>query len=522
MILHSFAGAAALSLIALTAPGAQTFVAFGLTNATLGNAIYGLNPYRTPAILNLGSNGTDGVSIHLGEADSGVFVYPSTDSDPRTGSFMAGKLYGSVNGETNRLICSMRAHEEHDGFHPVQIDFTPLGPAHLTFQLFRGRQLVGQTGPQEGAMVVYGNYFNPYYPRVNPFWRMQDGSVGALIEFDSPAEMSLPELGDVSGDRVFIRADNPTNVVNFASRLDVTGGGGLEWFVIYDTRLGVFHRSHKTLGDTLAEAQDGTLTLSHAGTNRTGPGVVVELNVASRFDVTFKPFELKTNASFTLTGIGIGTSSGETLGVVRMARTEDSLTITAELDIAPTNTEAVVYKNGQEMGRFTGTNASLPATARLMGCDFRARTLEGQAGIGMRLDQVVTVVLANQMACQGDEIRFVGASPAKFLALESVALDSAELSAFTIIAEAEEPLILPRLNLVRSGTQIEFTWFDPNRAFALEVANKLGCCSLPCFHPSGAAPAYAGDLARSVVEIDTEEPGNWFYRLSTTPIPPEE
>jgi hypothetical protein len=506
-------GAGILLLATSTGFGAQTFVAFGLTNVTLGNAVYGPNPYSNPAINNLGANGDDGVSIFLGEADSGVFVYPGTYNDPPTGSFMRGHLYGSLNGESNRLICSMRANEASDGYHPVQIDFAPLGSTHFTFQLFRGPHLVAQTGPHPGTMAVYGNYFEPYYPRVNPFWRMRDGSVGAIIEFDTQAPMSLPGIGDISGDRVFIRAENPTNVVDFASRLDVTGGGGLDWFEIFSARPGVFNRSHLALADTLLQAHDRTLTLAHDGTNATGPGVIIELDLAIGFDVAFLPIELNTNSSFTVTGVGIGISTNEALGSVRIAHTGNSLELTAHLDIASSNTESVVYSNGVEVARATGTNATVPATARLIGAGLNARTSGGKPGIGLRLDQSVPVTLPNLMTYAGDEVRFIASNDAKFLALETLAIEATGLSAFTITNETEQAWTPPRLNIVRSGTQVELSWIDPNRIFGVEASSSLE----NSFFGTGATPTYTGDLARVVFEVDTEGPNTRFYRLSLFP-----
>src|SRR5204863_4603717 len=83
--------------------GAQTFVTLGLTNTLLGNATYGIDPYY-PDWVTVGTNGDDGLSLYLGEADGAVFVYPTVYSDPSSGSFLSGKLYGSVNGETDRPI----------------------------------------------------------------------------------------------------------------------------------------------------------------------------------------------------------------------------------------------------------------------------------------------------------------------------------------------------------------------------------------------------------------------------------
>ena len=512
-------GTSVLLLAASTAFGAQTFVAFGLTNVTLGNAAYVPYPSDTSRFNNIGTNGDDGVSIFLGEADSGLFVYPSTYDDPNIGSFMLGKLYGSVNGETNRLISSVRGHKESIGYHPVQIDFAPLGSTHFTFQLFRGSSLVAQTGPHEGTMAVYGNYFDPYYPRVNPFWRMPDGSVGAIIEFDTHAPMSLPGIGDIRGDRVFIRAENPTNVVDFASRLDVTGGGQLFWFEIYGARLGMFRHAHLALTDTLLQAHDRMLTLAYDGTNTAAPGVVIELDFATSVGLTFVPIELPTNASFTITGGGFGTSTNEGFGSVHVAHTGSALELTAQLDFAGSSDteEIVVINDGAEVARVTGTNATVPATARLIGAGLFARTSEkpeNPPAIILHLDRGTPITLPNLTTFAGDEIRFV-ATGAKFLALETLALESIGLSAFTISNETAQAFTSPRLNIARAGIHVELSWIDPNRLFRVQATDYLD--PEVCFNGQSAEPTYTGDVARVLFEVDPGISGAQFFRLSLFP-----
>jgi hypothetical protein len=505
-------GAGILFLAAATGFGAQTFVAFGLTNVTLGNAAYVLHPSDTSRFNNIGTNGDDGVSIFLGEADSGVFVYPSTYDDPYYGSFMLGKLYGSVNGETNRLISSVRGHKESYGYHPVQIDFGPLGSTHFTYQLFRGSSLVAQTGPHEGTMAVYGNYFDPYYPRVNPFWRMPDGSVGAIIEFDTHAPMSLPGLGDVRGDRVFIRAENPTNVVDYASRLDVTGGGQLFWFEIYGARLGMFRHAHLALADTLLQARERTLTLAHDGTNTTGPGVIIELDLATAFDLAFLPIELETNATFTMTAAGFGSAPGEGFGSARVAHTGSALELSAAFDFATcSNTESVVYNNGVQVARADGTNVLVPASARLTGATLVARSQKGPPVFSLYLDQSVPVTLPNLMTYGGNEIRFVACSDAKFLALQSLALEATGLSSFTISNESSQPLERPRLDIARAGTHVELSWIDYNRLYRVQATDYLD--SEACFNGQSAEPTYTGDVARVLFEVDPGISGAQFFRL---------
>jgi hypothetical protein len=487
--------------------GAETFVAFGLTNVILGNAIYRSNLWGTPFI-NVGTNGQDGVSVLLGEADSGVFVYPSTDSDPPRGSFMEGHIFGSINGETNRLICSMRAFELVDGTHPVEIDLSPLGSSHVTFQAFRGRQLVAQSGPQQGSMVVYGNYFTPYYPRVNPFWRMRDGSVGAVIEFDTPAPMNLPDIGEISAERVFIRADNPTNVVDFTSRLDITGGGPLGWFAIEDARPGVFGSAHKALGATLLDARAGTLTLSYPPTNAPAPAVLIEVDFAARFEATFVPLELNTNQSFTFTGVDV--IEGQLLGSLRLARDETSLSITAQF--GSDSLDVVVYENGLEKGRVAGTNATLGASARLIAAALSTPMAEGQPGLGFRFDQTVPITAGN-VTYQGNEIRFLYRNPVHILTIAKVAFEAEGLASFTITDEQRLPWTQPRLEIVQVGTRVEISWTDANRVFTLEASPQVDCC----FTIFGVTPTYNGNVATVILELDAEDPDALYFRLNSSP-----
>lgn len=497
---------------------ADTFVLHGLTNITLGQAVYGSNEYRSRAFVNLRSNGLDGVSIHLGEADSGVFVYPSVIDDTDAGNFMSGQLYGSVNGETNRLICSMRCHEQQDGYHPVQIDFSPLGLTVFTYQAFYEGELVAQSPPKPGYLVAYGNYFNPLYPRVNPFWRMRDGSVGALIEFptleDFPGpNLDLPGVGEVLADRLFIRLDELTNRVDFTSRLDVFGGGGLEWFSIYDARLGMFRRPHKALPNTLLQAAAGTLTLARVAAPDDS-GVAIELEQSGRFDVTFAPIQFLSNATLVVSAIGVGSSgSGDTLGTARITGAADELALSAYLAIAPTNVQTIVYRQGMEVVRQTGSNALIRATARLLGCAVQARHTGEPPGFHLRLDRTVPITLPDQTSHDGDEVRFATSDPAIFVALETLVLTASAMDLFTIAAEAEQEAARPRLHIFRAPDAVTLSWIDPNKIFTLESTPSL---TLP-FYWRGITPAYTTGTATVSFELDGST--HDFFRLSTTPRP---
>jgi hypothetical protein len=284
-------------LLPLTARAASEVVVFGLTNSALGTAYLesegsDLRVSATAPDLDtfVAASSTPpptlpstidffeyyGVSVQLGEADSGVFFYPYTGYmyDSAT---MVGRIYGSVNGQPDELISTMRAIRHNYGVYSVATDFTPIGSSNVTFEVFANHKLVATSSNQPGDFTIYTE--SEYAPRANPFVRVADGSIGAVVELSGARQINLPGLGDVYGDRILIRAEAVAAEVEFASRLDVMAGGGLSQFVVTDERLGVFHRGHKALGNSLLQVAAGQLTLHQAGGKR-NPG----RQRAGRFD----------------------------------------------------------------------------------------------------------------------------------------------------------------------------------------------------------------------------------------------
>src|ERR1043166_2458451 len=141
------ASALFLALSTATADASQSFVAFGLTNVTLGQAIFSSGA-GIPVVTNLSTNGVDGLSVLLGEADSGAFLYVNTAAYPEDGDYMIGKASGNLGGLDEQLICTVQARRMDGGtgfgVYPVAVDFTPLGATNLLFQVFAGKRLVAQ------------------------------------------------------------------------------------------------------------------------------------------------------------------------------------------------------------------------------------------------------------------------------------------------------------------------------------------------------------------------------------------
>ena len=82
------------------------------------------------SVSNLGFEGFDGLSMRLGEADAGLFIYPDAPIQDSFGEtwFMEGNVLGSRNGVTNALLASMRATKPYYETYPITVDFSPIRP----------------------------------------------------------------------------------------------------------------------------------------------------------------------------------------------------------------------------------------------------------------------------------------------------------------------------------------------------------------------------------------------------------
>src|SRR6185503_7918516 len=207
-------------------------------------------------------NETFGVTVLLGDADSGIFIDPDAggwgNSDPNW--FLEGKVYGQSGNGSNALLAQVRVTKPNIETYPVHIDLTPLGPTNLTFQYSYGG-VVDREETVAGAVGEVTINTSAYLgPRVNPLALMPDGTLGVLIEFkQSPLD---------GHDAIFVRADGVTQHFDHISRVEAVGGGGLEGFSIVSERLGIFRNRHLIAGLGIFEATNQQLTIkAHASEN---------------------------------------------------------------------------------------------------------------------------------------------------------------------------------------------------------------------------------------------------------------
>jgi hypothetical protein len=507
-----------------------------------------------------------GMRIFLGEADSGIFGYPETDYNSEDYA-MQGAAYGKLDGQPNQLLTSVRADLAYEsytydgatyvyhlmGTYMVLANLSPLGASSLTYALYMGATQVVATTASSGQVFV--DFYRAGYwgrPRVNPFWRMPDGSVGVLIELNNAARVVLPgqdiENTWQTGNRIFIRANNPTHKVAYVSHVDATASVDLPWFSLTDARLGVFHRPHKALGQITFDAADGQLTLNNigAGDSEGTPtdGVAVELNGAVAFAVPWvvdltdgagsfaaalAPLRLETNgARLCLQALTVGGGNG--IGTLELVRADGTLRLLANL--AGNQLGVVVYNQGQKVGQVV-----LPESARTLSvlspsmvapaitaCGARAASASGPAGYSLHFDHLTVFALSSGLTLAGDEIQFQalqtaandgGATLTNSLpapSLQTFLLTAAQVPAITIVGETLCPLEVPAISQHREGDLFVVSWCDPNQIYILESGPSVQ----GPFTPITSTYDPLTQSGRAALDL-REMPTRLFFRLRSTP-----
>jgi hypothetical protein len=504
--------ASTMALLALWLPIAASaqptngpLVAFGLTNSPIGGATLEI---IDGGVLFVGdtADGT-GVSVQLGEVDSGVFLYPLTGY-LYGGETIEAKAYGRVNGTADQFISSVRGTHNGDSSGTVTVDFSPLGASRLN--IFVGTTLLGGINSSTVGIVIRAD---GHGCRANPWWRLPDGRFGALIELATASEISIPGMGVgiVGGNCVFIRPEDPTNSVEFVSRVDATSTG-VGSFCLTDARPGIFHHRHKALGQATLDATGGRLTVRNI-TSNLADGVFVELASVNAFDVSLLPLELTgSNSAIMISGYGTsGHVGGTELSTARIENRNGAIQIGVEMGIAPQSLEIFVRSNGVSVGAVTvSSNAAvvnLSGNPRVTGCSLLGKTMDTLPGIAVRVDRPTTFTAPGGETFVGDEVRVLAPEFVLFDSLESFVITAEDLPSFTITGESAFNAPAPALSITRSTNGLTLSWPDANRVYSLEATAALSESLTPVQN----VPEFANNYTR--VTIAAEANGLQFFRL---------
>lgn len=495
-----------------------TAVFFGLVHV-LTKDTFGEEGHFVP-----GTNPVYGATVLLGEADAGVFIELDAGgwgySDPAW--FLEGKVYGRFAGGSNALIATVRGTKPGIETYPVEIDFSPLNPASLTVEYSLNGVLQSDETNSAPTASFTVNTAVHLRPRVNPFVRLPDGSVGALFEFDPEYDWD-----DLPYDRIFVRANSPA-AVDYVSRVEVAGERSLEYFSFVDERLGMFRNRHRIVGGGIFQAADRHLTVrKHTGSLF---GTTIETPGESRVEVDLLPLDLTTyEAGFTIGAGGQCLGSGSNSYPCQIASLELGLAGVGRLafrpDFSALSGNAVlaieVFRNGTLAGSCLADQtfanylelATNQPDPKLIGCTLTAYPNKPPA-IAFAVDQLAVLVCTNGDRISGTHFRISPTNSLQFVdGLSSVNLvlgHPGPDAAFTITDERFEAA-RPRLTIVPSETEIILSWRDNTRLFQLESSASL---------PNGFT-AVDGDVEfmnnQNVIVLPRQATGSRFFRVSAPP-----
>ena len=457
----------------LWALATNEIVAFGLKHRAITNAELSLESTGGPlTVSNTGGicedtncveAGSFSVSVELGAADTGLFVWPN--GEPADGAWLEASSYGTVDGFTSSPVGSAKGTRLAFGEYDVTVDFSPIGATSYTYQVYFHDLLTLEITNQSPDSYVRTSNHDPGPPRVNPV-RLQDGHVAVVVEFGRTAEISVPGYS-TRATRVVIIAEASATVER-VSRLEVTGSSSLSYFRFDNARLGQFGLYHQAIGGVSFGASPSQLVLSNVLNGFEGAnidGMFTELPRVHSYDAELVPHATTNDPSgwmFSMSGINATSPFEEYLGQVRLTRTNGILQLAAELELGA---EVVrIYNNSVFVGTFTNGNGVLGVVLEtnvvVQSYGAQATQTNEAAHIGIRLASAVTLSNASQVFV-GDEWRIacVETSP-PVATLASFSVFGENLG--DVIITNMQTVVLPpeplRLNVARNGNQLRLSW----------------------------------------------------------------
>jgi hypothetical protein len=478
-------GLGLLLVVCADTHAAEDFTVFGLRHTLLTNTVLNTNTSSALRVENASLLGCPdyecdpldgfGVTVHLGEAESGLFAYPDDAGAVRevessfSGYLLQGLAYGSVEGVTNQWISSLSATRVGWGQYVMMVDFTPLGATSYTYEVFSyGVRTLFATN--QGTCSGLSTYdIEPGIPpRANPFWRLSDG-VGAVIELPGVTRFFVCNGASGVGERMVIRAEGVTSRVDYVSRVDVLGSDGLPRFAIEDERLGMFGFAHRALGDVTLAAAGGELTVAGFGAHEEH-GVMVEVPRALRWEGELRPLTLSNDNTVMLlsaAGTSSTNSGGAFYGPVGVGRSGgagyliasfsglSATGVVVEAFLQDASAGSVVVPGVGALGILAATN---PTIVR---CSASARDGNTAAWFSFKLAEPTVFTATNGVILTGNEFRLSPAAPTEVVGtLKHVVLQGLGLDRLTLMNETAQSAPVPPLvlGIQRADTGITLSW----------------------------------------------------------------
>ena len=449
----------------------------GLDFMVVSNAVIETTGPDSLKVLQVGGPGCDeysngsndvsapyGISVELGESQSGVYISPDAGCRADNRSMWA-TAYGSIDGETDRPITFIKGTRVAWGLYRIEADFTALGATSFTYQVScHGIVTLHSTnrGPSSWVSTIDVEAYNP---RVNPFFR--DGVVmGAVVEFPYGTRFGVEDGGSGVGDQFFIIPEGVTNTVDYLSRVEIFGSGNLPSFSVGDPRLGMFGRPHKALGTVNFSAANGRLTAGPFGASDIqGPsdGILVDFKRgATKWAVQTEPFALdQPTAGLRLSASGVASYNlQEGFLSAGFAKSNDVVSLYGDFYSFSSNTLLRLYRGNTLSGTIQGPNlfrlASLAVTNPMV-----IGWVASPSSLTFSLAEPTVATAYDGGTAEADRFEFSAAeSTNRIGVLDSAHVRGSDVGALTIISEVTEEPTVPelKLDITRAAGAVEVSW----------------------------------------------------------------
>ena len=175
---------------------------------------------------NLGSSGQDGVSIALPDTSAwdGHWQPLETTAAPLpVDAYVQSQVFGNAGSIADGLLGSWRLTKKGTGNYVVTADYSPLGSATVTVQVYNGMTLVATRTGQSGQLgTISGCVEDDHHG--NPVPTRPFGPFGGALTMFGPLDMKLADNTTVTGDRFVILPEGAA-VVDSLTRVNVQTSG---------------------------------------------------------------------------------------------------------------------------------------------------------------------------------------------------------------------------------------------------------------------------------------------------------
>lgn len=315
----------------------------GIRHTALGQARLNTAPDVITAT-DIGPDGNDGVSVWLDQAEfwqGWLRVAPDAMSDGNGFTVQAiGETPGAVASQLSLVGMGDRTQ--------LTADFMVPNNA-LTVEVYDNNQLIAVRQVSDLTFANVGQFVTAY--RVTPY-QDRGGRASAEFAFEDNVEIELlaPPFETVSGDRIIVTSNLPTQRPAFIQRVDVTGVN-VGSFGLADEAGGAFGRAFHAMGNPALIWEDGGKALTASRIKaRSAIGARAEVPSLRSYKLIWEPVEIvdqTLGASLSVAASGI--VNGEARDIGSLTGTYNGAAIALTADLRPLNSPVLVvtvYSDG--------------------------------------------------------------------------------------------------------------------------------------------------------------------------------